>query len=974
MNTKILLGSVLVLGAGLACAAPSGKGKSKPKKNTKVEKKADVNSIDRNKENNTFDIALSVYKCSEKAELDDAARNKIYERSALLFRKFADDFPSAFRRTEALWMVAVCYQKLGNSQGVLDTLKELADLGLNKGQDAAKDPFIATAAYQMAVRYVRNAVSNNNDARYLQDAYKYFEVSVSHSSKSVEIYDAKYRMAAILVTLWKSKTKSGADASDECKKAYEIYDDLTADASAAHLPAQTWREVHFYYAQFLVESNGDLSKASGRYEKYIELTSATPAGEDKDAAAKQKLMTAHMQVARIALKLNDKQKAITHFKEANVDIPELKCEIIMALYQADCPGEILSMYSGECSAKEMNFLKTIADPELSGQCASILGYVNMVNNGDHDVAVGYFELAEDKFYKAGYMPKAAEAGYLRIVCLQKINKSSQNTSTAYDTTLKEYLERYSEQADVDVKYIDIVRVTYADQLLKSDAEVGTAKEYYKKVSLNNLPEETKLDAAYKKAWCFYHEWKKQAQKSVDAALQSALDDFISMASAPSANVDVERIATIRCMRAIYYSECHNHDKSIEDFEVVINNYKDSSSYAAALQGAAYAYISKSETDKDKTENKAKEYFQMLVDYAEAQNGQSGGGKAGVSKFATADAYFRLGCFCFSEDPSQAAEYFKKAEKDNSDYAALVALNLVKCQYLLIKTNKEQNVAAAKIKFITALEKLSRENEKQYKTLKSSPEGDSAESSQKMILLDAALWCFDAASDQVKSSDTDQKDNQSYYKLSVTFYRDALCSADEKGMLRIDEKSRPADLLGMALACLELGDTTSVDIGLQAIDLYLGIQKEPYDLANAKLVKSKLLNAKGSNIEKNDPENAKLAYEEAAKLCDEALNLGVNGPIVSKLRLVAGDAAYLKGDYERAAQLYGLVANFDRSDDLNREALYKADCAMRKNANRVAEADNYRLRLKNKLEDMGKANLHPLHGLPPSVRRHVIRQD
>ena len=91
-----------------------------------------------------------------------------------------------------------------------------------------------------------------------------------------------------------------------------------------------------------------------------------------------------------------------------------------------------------------------------------------------------------------------------------------------------------------------------------------------------------------------------------------------------------------------------------------------------------------------------------------------------------------------------------------------------------------------------------------------------------------------------------------------------------------------------------------------------------------------LAAGGINIAAQRPADGSGNPAAATELCTEALNLGVNGPVLSSIRLVAGDSAYLSGDYEKASQLYGLVANFDRNNDLNREALYKAACALRKN--------------------------------------------
>ena len=975
MNTKVILSSLLLVSAGLTCAAPARKSNTKPKKTTKVEKKEEIVSIDKNKENNTFDIAMKVYERTAMPELPEEARKKAYERAADLFQKFADEYKDSEKRPQALMIVATCQQQLGKEQEMYNTLETLAEIPNQKNSVNKPNEDIALAAYLTGVKYLKQAVSNGNDIATLRKALSYFESVVQFSGKPERVYDAKYRMAAINVEIWKNKTAKGENAEAEQATADSLYRDLTNAQTNSRIPAQNIRDAYFYYAQFLSDV-GDSDNAMKQYESFLSMKDA-PVDKVED-----KCYVAHKQIARTALKNGDKTKAVEHYKEckkggAKYDRADLDYEIIMGLYQVDGAEEILGMYPGAC--KDMTFLDNIQDPEKSAKCARVLGYVKLVNSADSDpeVAASFFKYAEQKFLKAGeaYKAMAAEAGYHYIVCLQKTrNRTASGVdaggSSSFEQVLMDYTIMYENEPRA-AKYVNMVRTTYADQLMQTNTDAALAQ--YEKINIDYLPDEQmKLDVVYKKAWCVYSQWKNNEGKASVVSPESALSAFISMA-ASNPNVDPGRVATMLCMRGIYYSSCNKYDEAIADFEVVIEKYKSSTSYSASLQGAAYACMAKkNEADKDnakKYEAKARKYFCELVEHVEkiegGQNTQDGTGGSDVSKFATADAYYQLGClYCF-ENPTLAMDYFKKAEGDNPQYKPHVALGLVQCQYLQITSGKgspaaKDNTVELKITLITDLRKLKKKFAPQYKTLTGT--GGEKKSSQPIILLDAAGWCYEEAKNITKNTDKDaKKPDVNYYELAIEFYQDAIVATDEQGKPQIVASAQSADLFKLACACLETGMIEYLELGLQAIDMYMAQQKAPYDLANAMLVKAKLLNDKGQ-------------YEEAAKLCDDALNLGVNGPIVSKLRLAAGDAAYLRKDYEKASKLYGLVANFDRNEDLNREALYKAYCAMRKDPNRVAEADNYRQRLEEKLKVLGISADTPLLGLPPSTGRHVNHKD
>lgn len=976
MNNKIILSSLLIVSAGLTCAAPARKGNSKTKKTTKVEKKEEVVSIDKNKENNTFDIALKVYERASMPELTEAARNKVYERAAELFQKFAHDYENSEKRSQALMIVATCRQKLGNEQEMFKALETLADLPKQKTVNKP-DENIALAAYLLGVNHLKNAVGGEADAS-LTKALHYFDTVAQYSEKAELVYDAKYRMAAINVEILKTKTAKGENAEQEQKEADALYSALTNEPAKSQVPAKKVRDAYFYYAQFLSDV-GAPDNAMKQYENFLSMKDA-PVDKSED-----KCHVAYKQIARIALKNGDKTKAVQNYKEcknagAKYDGAALDCEIIMALYQADGAAEILKMYSG--SYAELSFLNAIKDAARSAQCARVLGYVKLVNGADSDpeIAAPFFKHAETKFLEVGAGDKsmAAEAGFYYIVCKQKTRNrktagDNADDNSNFEGVLEEYITRYEHEPKA-AKYINMVRATRADLLLKTDTK--RAVEQYEKIDINLLPEEQmKLDVVYKKAWIYYYQWKSSEDKSAVSSPEPALTAFLKVAES-SPSVDPGRKATILCMLGIYYSSCENYAKALEEFEKVITNHKNSTSYSASLQGAAYACMAMKNKEANKKtakgyEAKARTYFSDLVSYVEkiesGQNDNDNAVGADISKYATADAYYQLGClYCF-EDQELAMKYFNQAAKDCDDYVPHVELGLVQCQYLLITSGKavastKDNTVEPKIKLITDLTKLKKDYVAQYRTLTGAASSNEKKASQPVILIDAAGWCYDEAKKLTKNTDKSVPlPDVNYYELSIEFYRDAIVTNVEQGNPQIVANAKAADLFNLAGACLEAGKAEYIELGLQAIDRYMELQKDPYDRANAMLLKAKILNDKGQ-------------YADAAKLCDEALNLGVNGPIVSKLRLVSGDAAYLSKDYEKASKLYGLVANFDRSEDLNREALYKAYCAMKKDPNRVAESENYLQRLEEKLKVLGITADTPLLGLPPSAARHVSHKN
>ncbi|MBR1998587.1 MAG: hypothetical protein IJ993_09230, partial [Akkermansia sp.] len=203
-------------------------------------------------------------------------------------------------------------------------------------------------------------------------------------------------------------------------------------------------------------------------------------------------------------------------------------------------------------------------------------------------------------------------------------------------------------------------------------------------------------------------------------------------------------------------------------------------------------------------------------------------------------------------------------------------------------------------------------------------------------------------------------------LAVEYYNDALARCKQESYTCDDGQtaSRPVadsrEWYKLAKACLEAGIYASQDHqigGLDAVNHYLSLETDTQRKAVGMGMKAGMLIGTGQ-------------YEEAIKLCDEAGNLGVSGPTLSRLRLISGDAGYLMGNYDFAAERYAVVANFDRDNNLQRESCYKLASALRKSG-KVAEAEKYEQMLKEKLKAMDlKETDNPLQGLPPSVTRHI----
>lgn len=142
-----------------------------------------------------------------------------------------------------------------------------------------------------------------------------------------------------------------------------------------------------------------------------------------------------------------------------------------------------------------------------------------------------------------------------------------------------------------------------------------------------------------------------------------------------------------------------------------------------------------------------------------------------------------------------------------------------------------------------------------------------------------------------------------------------------------------------------------DRALEAVNMYLKEEEQPsYRRADAMLDKTLIL--LGLN-----------KFNEARQTVEEALSMGVEGPLKASLNIALGDVCYAEKKYDEAAKYYGITAQLFVSDkELKPEALYKASKALEK-AGRVAEAGQYKTMLEREFPGWTPSGIQDLSTSP-----------
>ena len=271
---------------------------------------------------------------------------------------------------------------------------------------------------------------------------------------------------------------------------------------------------------------------------------------------------------------------------------------------------------------------------------------------------------------------------------------------------------------------------------------------------------------------------------------------------------------------------------------------------------------------------------------------------GVKPAAIAEAHYNIARALYDNRPADAIPHFKEARSINPErYGSMVDLSLVQCYFKLKDAENLQK----------ALEELQKANIGSYNALPPA------------ILRWCGWMCY-------------QKKN---YLAADKFFSDALEREPKEPYTAPDgsRKERPQvePLVWKCLAKSRL-ELRQYRRGYEAAQHYVSMESQPYRKAEGMRDMAQLL----LGMKRAD---------EARALCEEAIGMGIDGPIKSSIFICLGDTYYAQQNYSEAAKYYGRVANVVSDQELKPLAAYKLICALSRCGKEV-EAQQYRESLKN----------------------------
>ena len=270
----------------------------------------------------------------------------------------------------------------------------------------------------------------------------------------------------------------------------------------------------------------------------------------------------------------------------------------------------------------------------------------------------------------------------------------------------------------------------------------------------------------------------------------------------------------------------------------------------------------------------------------------------VKPAAIAEAHYSIARALYDTQPAEAIPHFKEARTINPEhYASMVDLSLVQCYFKLKDAEHLQ----------AALEELRKANPGSYNALPPA------------ILRWMGWMCYQ------------KKD----YPSADKFLTDALAREPKETYTAPDgtyrERPKVEALVWKCLARSRL-ELRQYQRGLEAAQHYLSIETQPYRRAEGMRDMSMLL----LGLKRVD---------EARALCEEAIAMGIDGPMKSALFVALGDTYYAEANYDEAAKYYGRVANVVSDQELKPLATYKLVCTLDR-CGKQAEAEQYRSSLKS----------------------------
>lgn len=255
--------------------------------------------------------------------------------------------------------------------------------------------------------------------------------------------------------------------------------------------------------------------------------------------------------------------------------------------------------------------------------------------------------------------------------------------------------------------------------------------------------------------------------------------------------------------------------------------------------------------------------------------------ARVKPAAIAEAHYNIARALYESEPAKAVPHFQEARTLNAErYGALVDLSMVQCYFKMQDAEKLRE----------SLINLQSSNPSSYAALPPA------------ILRWCGWMCFQ---------------NRNYLDADK-YLSDALPREPREKYTAADgtEKERPKvePLVWKTLARARL-ELRQYKRGLEAAEHYVQIEQQPYRKAEGMRDMAQLLIGENRNAE-------------ARKLCEDAIALGIDGPIKFSVFITLGDAYYADGNYAEAAKYYGRTANVVSDKELKPIALYKIVSALK----------------------------------------------
>lgn len=324
-----------------------------------------------------------------------------------------------------------------------------------------------------------------------------------------------------------------------------------------------------------------------------------------------------------------------------------------------------------------------------------------------------------------------------------------------------------------------------------------------------------------------------------------------------------------------------HAQALADFDRVIREFPQSEVIGVCWQRAAQVCAATNP-------QKMVEYYEGLINYYRELVKRGGKDKPA----AIAEAHYNIACALYESKPAEAVPHFREARTMNPEqYASLVDLRLVHCYF---KMKDAENLRKS-------LQTLQQTNVGTYNALPPA------------ILRWCGWMCF--------QSRRYEDANKYLSDAMVREPREKYTAADNTEQER--PKVEPIVWKTLARVRLEL---RLFESALQPAEFYVAMENQPYRKAEGLRDLAQILIGLGR-------------AGEARKLCEQAIAMGIDGPIKSSIFISLGDAWFVDREFAEAAKYYGRTANVVSDKELKPMALYKIMKALQL-CGKTGEASQY----------------------------------